>query len=121
MENKTKTEGLKLNFQHIFCTLFHCVYNNYCCFLDPRLVEFIRSRKTQSVSSSTCSSEPSEKTGDKDTPGSRTTVTLSRNSEEMDMDGVEREEEERKEVTSSIAGTIYYKELTFTFLQLTVL
>lgn len=48
-----------------------------------------------------------------------TTVTLSRNSEEMDMDGVEREEEERKEVTSSIAGTIYYKELTF--LQHTVL
>lgn len=39
----------------------------------------------------------------------------------MDMDGVEREEEERKEVTSSIAGTTYYKELTFTFLQLTVL
>uniref|UniRef100_A0A3P8UL54 RNA polymerase II associated protein 1 n=1 Tax=Cynoglossus semilaevis TaxID=244447 RepID=A0A3P8UL54_CYNSE len=71
--------------------------------LDPRLVEFIRSRKIQSVSSSTCSSKPSEKTGDKDTPGSRTTVTLSRNSEEMDMDGVEREEEERKEVTSSIA------------------
>ena len=91
------------------------VQHDYFCFLDPRLVEFVRARKSQSVPGPAPSSKhPEEKSCKEDPPlenvsqESSSAHVLFQKPQEVEM-----EEGEEKAVAPppSVTGMIYSKEL----------